>query len=382
VADKKNGEIYSVKQKLTEAGHEVKTTKGDNPAEFEGASVIHFFNNPTKNLIKAAEKAGVPCTASFSVGLKRKFCKRIRHIHCASQGIADMLAKYRYRAKKYIVTERCESIARFEQMLKDAVSDFDTKKLIDTDKELTKQRIVKRMLNNTKVKRQYVLGFLKKLLIYGLFLPVFFITSRVFLGLKIKNKKTLRQLKKQGAIMICNHIHIFDFSFCDFAAFPRKITFTTLQKNFSKKGLGWFFKIFGVVPTPANFAETKVFFYSLGEVLRKGKLVHFYPEGDLKGYDKGLRTFQKGAFHLAVTSQAPIIPMRVVYRKPRGMFRLIKRKPCMTIKVGEPLYPDYSLPYYQAIDSLKLCAEEAMEQLGENIGKDAVALPASAPSII
>ena len=73
------------------------------------------------------------------------------------------------------------------------------------------------------------------------------------------------------------------------------------------------------------------------KALSRGKHIHFYPEGALEEYCAELRPFKKGAFHLAVEKNVPVIPLVITYRKPRGLLRLFRKAPCFSIEIGKPI---------------------------------------------
>jgi 1-acyl-sn-glycerol-3-phosphate acyltransferase len=232
--------------------------------------------------------------------------------------------------------------------------------LEDNFSELKKRDMTRRMIKYT-VKRNPLSRFFRWLFYYLVYYPVFAIFNRIVFGLKVIGKKNLKNAKKNGCVTICNHVHKLDNTFCARAVYPGKPFFTSLQSNFSLKGAGGFLKMLGVVPTPLDFTETKVFFSVLGEMLRQKKVVHFYPEGELTEYNEDLGDFQKGAFFLAATANKPVVPMRVVYRKRNKP----GKKPKMSLIIGEPLYPDNVSGVYKAADDLMLRAAEAMRKLGD-----------------
>ena len=56
-------------------------------------------------------------------------------------------------------------------------------------------------------------------------------------------------------------------------------------------------------------------------------------------YYEGVRPFKPGAFKLAVKHKLPIIPIAINYRHAKGLAKLIRRKPLLTVNVGEPIPP-------------------------------------------
>jgi 1-acyl-sn-glycerol-3-phosphate acyltransferase len=144
----------------------------------------------------------------------------------------------------------------------------------------------------------------------------------------------------------------------------RKLTFVSKPVNFTMKGAGPFVDILGSVPAPSSPKETQVFIYSLSKRLRKKQLVLFFPEGELLHYHEDLRAFQRGAFYLAVDARVPVFPMKITYRQPAGLLKLVRKKPCLTLVFGEPLFPNDTLSKNEAIGDLKSRSEKAMQNLG------------------
>jgi len=57
------------------------------------------------------------------------------------------------------------------------------------------------------------------------------------------------------------------------------------------------------------------------------------------------------------------IPMGFSFRPPKGLRKLISKKPLVTLTVGQPLYPDKTLPQNEAIDKLHAEAYHAVQGL-------------------
>jgi len=182
--------------------------------------------------------------------------------------------------------------------------------------------------------------------------------------LKIENKKVLRKIKKTGAVTICNHIHEMDSTICAVGIPSRKLIYVSKPANFSLGVAGIFVDALGSVPAPSSPKELQSFIYTLSRYLRRGRLVHFYPEGELIRYDTELREFQRGAFYLAIDAQVPVLPMKIMYREPRGLYRLYKkRRPCLTLVFGEPIYPNYHMLKDEAIEDIQKRVETVMQTL-------------------
>jgi 1-acyl-sn-glycerol-3-phosphate acyltransferase len=254
------------------------------------------------------------------------------------------------------------SLDKFENMLNEARTDMATWQMT---KDKNYKHIVR--LANRVPTIPKIIGLP---MYYLIVVPGVFIINKLLFGLKIKNMKNLRDVKRKSgaAVTICNHVHEMDPTMCGLAIFPFKPIFTSLPENFkSKYGplVSFFVDTLGTVPIPQTPSESRVFFYLMERRMRYGKVVHFYPEdGRIVRYNKKLMKFQGGAFYLSVKANMPIVPMRIVYREPDGIFRLLKRKrPLMTLIFGEPLYPEKDVDDKSAVNSLKDRAFQSMEKI-------------------
>jgi 1-acyl-sn-glycerol-3-phosphate acyltransferase len=173
----------------------------------------------------------------------------------------------------------------------------------------------------------------------------------------------LKELKKTGAVTVCNHVHEMDATACAVAIPRRKLIFVSIPSNFRLGAAGPFVNILGSVPTPSGPKETQIFIHALSKRLRHGRIVQFYPEGELRRYDPGIRSFHRGAFYLAVDAQMPVLPMRILFRKPDGFLKFFKKKPCFTLIFGEPVYPDPLLLPKAAAEDIERRVREMMISL-------------------
>ncbi|NLN40827.1 MAG: glycosyltransferase [Clostridiales bacterium] len=172
---------------------------------------------------------------------------------------------------------------------------------------------------------------------YLIAVPLIFLWTRVVLGVRVVGERRLRNL--DGAITVCNHVHLLDSALVGLALFPRKLIFPTLKKNTETFWLGNIVKLLGGIAIPGNMTELKQFFNEMEYLLMKGRIVHFFPEGELIPYDTGLRTFRKGAFYLAAQARVPIVPISITFKLPKGIAKLYRKKPTMVVHIGEPVPP-------------------------------------------
>ena len=140
---------------------------------------------------------------------------------------------------------------------------------------------------------------------------------------------------------------------------------TSIKGNFQTPGVSFLVKVLGAVPIPEKPKALRNFFSAMQAETQRGRIVHFYPEASLWPGHTQLRPFKKGAFYLAVNADMPVLPMVVKQRAPKGLFRLYKKKPCISILVGKPIMPDASLSEKQRLIDLRQRTHDAMKAMLE-----------------
>jgi 1-acyl-sn-glycerol-3-phosphate acyltransferase len=67
---------------------------------------------------------------------------------------------------------------------------------------------------------------------------------------------------------------------------------------------------------------------------------------------------------MAAEAGVPVLPMRVTYREPKGLWKRLRRRPFLTLNVLPPIWPDRTLaPRAQSLALMAAC-REAMERVG------------------
>ncbi len=167
--------------------------------------------------------------------------------------------------------------------------------------------------------------------------PVLFLYTRLFMGVRVRGSTNL--WKVRGALTVCNHVHMLDSALVGIVLFPRKAVFPTIGQNLNTLFPGVLVHALGGVPIPEKMSDMPYFFDEMEFKLRQGKVVHFFPEGQLVPYGTTLRGFKRGAFRLAAKAHVPVVPITIRFAEPKGLYRLIRRKPMMRMTVHEPIRP-------------------------------------------
>jgi glycosyltransferase involved in cell wall biosynthesis/1-acyl-sn-glycerol-3-phosphate acyltransferase len=328
-------------------------------AETEGISCLEAISCGKVPIISdskksAASQFSLDGRSLFKRGSYRDLCKKLEYWIEHPDERKRMETEYIELGKKYHISY---SIDKIEKMFDDTIKGYRTEKMIRKDAELRKY--YNRVRRGNRVKEFFCSTF------YFIAIIFLAIINRVFFGLKIKNRKALKKIKKTGAITICNHVHQMDCTACAVAFGWRRLLFVSLPSNFKLGVAGIFVDILGSVPTPSGPKETQIFIQTLSKMLRKGRIAHFYPEGERKNYDTEIRDFNRGPFYLAVDAQKPVVPIRIVFRKPDGVWKLFRKKPCFTLVVGDPVYPDTLLSPKAAIEDIQIRARKSMIALSD-----------------
>ncbi len=260
-----------------------------------------------------------------------------------------MSLKYEDHADNYRLDH---AISLLEQMFKQSIED-------------DKRRVVSKQKAQKRYRKQFAQSWLKKafsfIVYYGIALPVLFVYLRILCGVKIKNKKNIKDVKG-GAIMVSNHVHTLDSVMGAMTLFPKKPIFTSIKSNFKLPVAGRLVNILGSMPVPETPSEMKVFFYELSKQVRKGKVVHFFPEGELIQGDTKLRDFKRGAFMLAEETKSPILPIGISFHEKGSVFPLFG-KDRVIINVGKPIYPDVFKLKRESIEHLSDESFDVMDEL-------------------
>lgn len=185
-------------------------------------------------------------------------------------------------------------------------------------------------------------GILQRIFYYiirGVVQTILNVYNRFMFGLRIQGRDNIKFLgKKNGGVVICNHVHMLDATIVAGAVGRfRRIYFTSLESNFRIPVIRHLIRGLGGVPIPSNRSSLEEFVLEMEKAIISGDLVCMYPESVLHPYFEGVRGFHKGAFHLAVDTDCPILPLLISFRKPRGLYALYKKKPCITITLLPPI---------------------------------------------
>lgn len=212
-------------------------------------------------------------------------------------------------------------------------------------------------LSKTKL-RKFCKNIFFRFAMFCLAFPAFFKHN-----IKIKNRKYIRAIRKQktGYVSISNHNLVLDCYANCLANLPKITYLPTVEETMKIPAIRHILKALNVIPIPSNPKGLVKFKDSVNSLLQNKKAVHFYPEGSLWPYYKELRPFKPGAFRFAVENNVPVLPYCIYFRERKGLWKLIGKKPLVTLEVLPAIFPDNTLPKKQAINALMQVAYEEMK---------------------
>ena len=178
------------------------------------------------------------------------------------------------------------------------------------------------------------------------------ILLKVWFGAKVTGRENLKELKNRGALCVCNHIDYLDTLFVRQAVGHFRSYHTISQQNNKGGALGHIMRHGGTLPFSQNYTAMKNMTAEMERLLKRGKIINFYPEKAMWPAYQKPRPMQDGAFYYAVKFGVPVIPVFCTFEKRKN--GSIKR---LRINILKPVYADESLQKRQRIRQMKRIAE-------------------------
>ena len=189
-------------------------------------------------------------------------------------------------------------------------------------------------------------------LYYVVAIPVVFLTAKLFLGLKFKNRRALRGLRKTGFYLFGNHTQQLDAYVPPLAAFPKRAHIVANADAVSIPLIRNLVMMLGAIPVPTEPSGLRTFADALSTRIAQKRCVAEYPERHIWPFYTGIRPFPDNSFHAPVHDDVPLVAMVTTYRRRRVLFFRVKR-PGMTVTFSEPLRPSPGLSVREAKTELR-----------------------------
>lgn len=174
----------------------------------------------------------------------------------------------------------------------------------------------------------------------------------IFMGIRVKNKKVLKDLKdkNKGYFIYGNHTSYFsDAVTGHLLSFPKQASVICNPDALSIKGIKHLVKMLGAYPVPTYKESYINFVKAMEKLINDGKTFIIYPEAHIWPHYSKIRDFSDFSFFYPIKFDVPSFAKTTVYNKTKnGKYK-------MTVYIDGPFYPDHSLPFNDA--KKKLCSE-------------------------
>jgi 1-acyl-sn-glycerol-3-phosphate acyltransferase len=159
-------------------------------------------------------------------------------------------------------------------------------------------------------------------------------------------------------VLAANHLTNFDVFPIQFA-FPRPIFFMAKAELHQNKLLDAYLRQLGSFPINRGTRDDWAMAHA-HRILEQGEILGIFPEGTRsKGH--GLRTAKTGAVRMALAFNCPLLPVAV--NGTQQLFKNLPNRPVISIKVGNPIYP-------QPDDSALALTDKLMFTLAEMLPRE------------
>lgn len=197
---------------------------------------------------------------------------------------------------------------------------------------------------------------IQRTFVYCMIHSVYGLINRLRFGLRFEGRDILRKYKKEfsdGIMSVANHCYVWDgmaIALC----LNHRLWIPMLSDHINGKS-HWHLTRFGGIPlADGTISATKKFNEAFDTLHARKDWVHIFAEARNWHFYKPLRPFQKGAFTMAYKWNCPVLPIALTYRPRTGFFRLTgpAKMPLITVRIGEPIFPDTSKPRRDEVDRL------------------------------
>lgn len=194
-------------------------------------------------------------------------------------------------------------------------------------------------------------------LIYGIAIAFATVYCRLFLHIRFENSRVVKQGRKTGAFLYCNHTQPLGDVFTPaLPCLPGRIYTVVSPANLAIPVIGKLLPYLGALPIPDTLKGMKEFTAAMEYRVNQRKYVTIYPEAHVWAYYTGIRPFSASSFKYPVKLGKPVYCMTSTYQQRRP-----GKRPRCTVYVDGPFYPDASLsPKEQALhlrDQVYECME-------------------------
>lgn len=193
--------------------------------------------------------------------------------------------------------------------------------------------------------------FAEAVLYRGIATPLVWLIAKIGFGFRLKNKKAIKGLRKEGFFLFGNHTQtMMDAYTPSLCVFPHKAHIIVGPDAVSIKGIRQIVLMLGAIPLPSGVKGYRPFREALRTRIEQNRVVTVYPEAHIWPWYTGIRPFPPTSFSYPVEQNRPCVAFVTTYRR-RKLFP--NMYPKITVTLSEPFYPDTSLPPKEARQKIR-----------------------------
>ena len=136
---------------------------------------------------------------------------------------------------------------------------------------------------------------------------------------------------KKGALISANHTGFIDPVVVQTQFWYRRTHTVAMKELFETKGKNWFFRKVLCIPIDRQNMNISSF-KDIISVLKDGKIVAIFPEGQINNDSGTVASFKSGVILMALKAKVPIVPIYIAKRE-----KWYKRQ---VVVVGDPIQID------------------------------------------
>lgn len=195
-------------------------------------------------------------------------------------------------------------------------------------------------------------------LVYSIAIAFSAVYCRLFLHIRFENSKAIKEGRKTGAFIYCNHTQPLGDVFTPaLPCLPGRIYTVVSPANLAIPVIGKILPYLGALPIPDTLKGMKEFTAAIEYRVNQGKYVTIYPEAHVWEYYTGIRPFPETSFKYPAKLGKPVYSMTSTYQQRRH-----GKRPRCTVYIDGPFYPDTSLSPKERAVNLRNQVYERMVQ--------------------
>lgn len=191
--------------------------------------------------------------------------------------------------------------------------------------------------------------------------PIAYIYCKIRFGLKIENRKVLKECRKQGYFIYINHTQEFLDPFLPtFLSFPKKAYVIANADNVSIPFIGKLIEMLGALALPSDLKAGVNFLNAIKKNVEKEKCIAIYPEAHIWPYYTKIRDFKTTSFKYPIKFKSPVFCATVTYIKRK------RKTPKIKVYVDGPFYANGNLKGKEMQDELGKRVYDKMVERAKN----------------